>query len=83
MHAIRFAEPEFRVSGFCDDRVDDGKDYDGGAEITSLILKRDRVSIKLDRDLDVEMSFRLHDRKFAKLKSFLKRMIHDRVYMAE
>ena len=61
----------------------DGKDYDGGAEITSLILKRDRVSIKLDRDLDVEMAFNLRDRKFAKLRSFLERMIHDHIYSTE
>src|SRR6266511_4023311 len=41
-----------------------GKDYDVGAEITSVSLKRDRVSIKLDRELGFEVAFHLHDRKF-------------------
>ena len=57
----------------------DGKDYHGGAEITSVTLKRDRVSIKLDRELGFEVAFRLHDRKFARLRSFLRRMIDDRI----
>jgi hypothetical protein len=61
----------------------DGKDYDGGAEITSVSLKRDRISIKLDRDLGFEVAFRLHDRKFARLRSFLRRMIDDRICITE
>jgi hypothetical protein len=48
----------------------DGKDYDGGAEITSVSLKRDQVSIKLDRDLDIEVGFHLPDRNFARLDPF-------------
>jgi hypothetical protein len=52
-----------------------GNDYDGGAEITSLALTRDRVLIKLDRDLDFDVSFRLPDRQFKRLGSFLRRMM--------
>ncbi len=61
----------------------DGADYDGGAEIRSLILQRDRVSIKLNRDLELEVAFRVPDKKFATLKSFLSRMIDARVYITE
>ncbi len=61
----------------------DGKDYDGGAEITSVSLKRDRVSIRLDRDLGFEVTFRLHEKKFVRLKSFLRRMIDDRICSTE
>src|SRR5436190_909872 len=57
----------------------DGQDYYGGAEITSMCLQRNRVSIKLDRDLELDVTFRVSDKKFAKLKSFLRRMIDDRV----
>ena|SRR5919109_2337203 len=59
----------------------DGQDYDGGAEITSMFLQRNRVSIKLDRDLELDVAFRVPDKKFVKLKSFLRRMIDDRVYI--
>ena len=55
----------------------DGHDYDGGAEIVSMTLRRDRVSIKLDRELDFDVTFRVADKKFAKLTSFLRRMIDD------
>jgi hypothetical protein len=59
-----------------------GNDHNGGAEITSLALTRERVLIKLDRDLDFDVSFRLPDRQFARLASFLKRMINARVLVA-
>ena len=61
----------------------DGKDYDGGAEITSVSLKRDRVSIRLDRELGFEVAFHLQDRKFAQLRTSLKRMIDDRICITE
>ena len=61
----------------------DGKDYDGGAEITSVSLKRDRVCIKLERDLGFEVAFHLQDRKFARLRTSLKRMIDDRICITE
>src|SRR6266700_750886 len=41
----------------------DGEDHDGGAEITSLSLQRKRVSVKLDRDLELEMAFHIPDKK--------------------
>ena len=61
----------------------DGLDYDGGAEIKSLLLRRDRVFIKLDRDLELEVAFHVPDKKFATLKSFLSTMIDARVYITE
>ena len=61
----------------------DGQNYDGGAEIRSLNLQRDRVSIKLDRDLELEVVFRVTDKKFATLKSFLSRMIDARFYITD
>lgn len=61
----------------------DGNDYDGGAEIISMTLQRDRVSIILDQELDIDVTFRLPDKRFAKLTSFLKSMIGDRVCLAE
>ena len=61
----------------------DGKGYDGGAKVRSLIMQRDRLFIKLDRDLELEVAFRVPDKKFATLKSFLSRMIDARVYITE
>jgi hypothetical protein len=57
----------------------DGSDYDGGAEIVSIRLKRDRVLIKLDRDLGLDVSFSLGDRRFAQLRSYLRRMLDENV----
>ena|ERR1051326_6558745 len=61
----------------------DGHNYDGGAEIVSMTLSRDRVSIKLDRELDFDVGFGISGGKFAKLKSFLRAMIGDRVSYAD
>ncbi len=61
----------------------DGQNYDGGAEIRSLNLRKDRVSIKLDRDFELEVVFRVTDKKFARLKSFLSRMIDARFYIID
>jgi len=60
----------------------DGTDYDGGAKIIALILTRDRVLIKLDQDLDIDVSFRIGDRRFAKLSSCLKKMLDEDVFLA-
>jgi hypothetical protein len=57
----------------------DGHHDDGGAEIIAMTLRRDRASIVLDRDLQIDLTFRLPDEQFAKLTSLLKRMIDDRV----
>jgi hypothetical protein len=61
----------------------DGRDYDGGAEIVSLTLSRARVSIKLDRELDLDVAFRLPDKRFAKVMSFLGRIMDDRICLAD
>jgi hypothetical protein len=61
----------------------DGQNYDGGAEIRSLSLQRDRVSIKLDRNLELEVLFCVPDKKFAMLKSFLSRMIDARFHVPD
>jgi len=61
----------------------DGYDYDGGAEIVSVTLRRVHISIEIDRELDFDVVFRLPDRKFAKLTSFLSRMIDDRICFAD
>lgn len=58
----------------------DGIDYDGGAEVICLTLARDRVLIKLDRELDINVSFSIGDRQFAKMSSYLKRMLEDSVF---
>lgn len=53
----------------------DGRDYDGGAEIFAVTLSRTRILIKLDQELDIDVTFYLSDKKFTQLTSFLKRMI--------
>ena len=60
-----------------------GDDYDGGAEIISTILTRDRILIELDRELDLDVSFRIADRKFGRLNSYLRRMVDAGVFVAE
>jgi len=60
----------------------DGTDYDGGAEITSLTLRRDRASITLDRDLEIEVSFSLGARRFGELNTYLRRMLDEAVFLS-
>ena len=57
----------------------DGHDYDGGAEIVSVTLRRTRITIRVDRELDFEVTFRLPDKKFTKMRSFLRRMMNNRI----
>jgi len=57
----------------------DGRDYDGGAEIVLARLTRERVLIKLDRQLEIDVSFSIGDRRFAQLTSYLRRMLDDSV----
>jgi len=57
----------------------DGTDYDGGAEIVEMLLGRKRVSARLNRDLEIDVTFRISDKKFATLSSYLKRMLGKRV----
>lgn len=60
----------------------DGVEYNGGAEITSLTLTRDRVLIKLDQGWEMDVGFRIGDRQFAKLSSYLRRMLDEDVFLA-
>lgn len=53
----------------------DGSDYNGGVEIIAVTLSRTRILIKLDSGLEIDIAFHLHDKEFAQLTSFLKRMI--------
>ena len=73
----------FEFPGFATVEWHDGQDYHGGAEITSISLQRNRVTIKLDRGLELEAAFSVPEMKFAKLKSFLRRMVDDRIYITE
>jgi hypothetical protein len=73
----------FELPGSATIEWHNGDDCDGGAEIISTILTRDRILIKLDRDLDFDVSFRIADRKFAKLTSYLRRMVDAGVFIAD
>lgn len=55
----------------------DGRDYDGGAEIVLVTLTREQVLIKLDRDMEIDVSIGVGDRRFAQLSSFLRRMLDE------
>ena len=61
----------------------DGIDYDGGAEIREIVLMRGRVSATLDRELELDVTFRISDKKFAKLKSYLESMLEKRFVIVE
>jgi hypothetical protein len=58
----------------------DGSGYDGGAQIVLVTLTRERALIKLDRDMEIDVSFSLGDRRFAQLNSYLRRMLDEGVY---
>jgi hypothetical protein len=57
----------------------DGSDYSGGGEIVELILRRERLSMTLDRGLEFDVVFRVTERKLAKLKSYLVKMLGERL----
>ena len=61
----------------------DGHDYDEGAEILSVALRRGGVWIEIDRELEFDVTFRLPAKKFAILTSFLRKMIDDRIYFTD
>lgn len=61
----------------------DGHDYDGGAEIVTLTLRRTHITIRVDQELDFEVTFHLPDKKFKKLTSFLRKMMDDRISIAD
>ncbi len=61
----------------------DGRDYDGGAEILSVVLSRSRLSIRLDQGLEIDVAFSVSDAKYTELISFLKPMVDDRLVACE
>lgn len=67
----------FEFSGAATIEWHDGRGYDGGADILAVSLKRTRISIRLRRAMDIDMTFRIADREFAKLASYLRRMMPD------
>lgn len=58
----------------------DGSDYDGGVDIVPVTLTRDRALVKLDRRLEIDVSFSIGDRRFAQLRSYLSRMLDEGVF---
>jgi len=60
-----------------------GHDYEGGAEILSVTLKRTRITLCVNRELYFEVTFHLPDKKFKKLTSFLRKMMDDRISIAD
>lgn len=61
----------------------DGHYYDGGAEIVTVTLRRTRIAIRVDRELDFEVTFHLPDKKFTKLTSFLRKIMDDRISITD
>jgi len=61
----------------------DGHDYDGGAEIVTVTLRRTRITICVDQELNFEVTFHLTDKKFTKLTSFLRKMMDVRIFFAD
>jgi len=61
----------------------DGIDCDGGRAITEMILRRERVTAGIGRKLELDVTFRISDKKFAKLKSYLESMLGKRFVIAE
>jgi hypothetical protein len=61
----------------------DGHDYNGGAEIVTITLRRTCITIRVDQELDFEVTFHLPDNKFKKLTSFLRRIMDDRICFAD
>ena len=53
----------------------DGSKYAGGARIRSVALARNRVVIKMDRTLEMDVQFSVGERQFARLKDYLGRII--------
>ena len=61
----------------------DGSDYNGGSEIRSVVLTRDRVLINLDCGLDIDVKLSIADSRFAKLSSYLRKMLDDGVFISQ
>jgi hypothetical protein len=61
----------------------DGVDDDGGAEILAATLSRNRLSMTVAPDSEIEVSFSLPDKRFMKLRSFLRRILEDHVALSD
>jgi hypothetical protein len=46
-------------------------------------LRRTRITIRVDQELDFEVTFHLPDKKFKKLTTFLRKMMDDRISIAD
>jgi len=57
----------------------DGTDYDGGAEIVAVTLKRGRVLMSLDEGKDIDVTYRIDEKQFAQLTSYLTRILGGRL----
>jgi len=60
-----------------------GLDYDGGAEIRSITLTRTRITLRLNRELTIDVSFKLTEAAYARLTVFLQRIMDDRIVFTE
>lgn len=58
----------------------DGSGYHGGANIVLFTLTRERAMIMLDRDLAIDVSFTIDDRRFAQLSSQLRRILDEDIF---
>jgi hypothetical protein len=52
----------------------DGHDYDGGGRITAVTVRRDGISIELDRKRELNVTFTLSEAEHRKLQFFFKRI---------
>lgn len=65
----------FEFSGAPTVEWHDGEDYDGGAAIRSIGLRREKLVLRLDQSREIVVSFSLPDREFDELRSFVKRIL--------
>lgn len=56
----------------------DGIDYDGGGSVIQMVLRRGRVTARLDRQMELDVQFTIVDKKFAQLQSYLESMLETR-----
>lgn len=55
----------------------DGTDYDGGADIRSIVLKPNSVEITTDTGPDFDVSFSLTSTRYEELSNLLRRMFSE------
>jgi hypothetical protein len=60
-----------------------GQDYDGGAEIRSITLTRTHITLRLNRELTIAVSFKLTEAAYTRLTVFLQRIMDDRIVFTE